>query len=65
MGWVRIELMPQEHRCAVVGTFHRLPVERSVSLDTALALWRSGVPTVIRRHGNSQTVVFPERAGSG
>ena len=57
--------MAHEPRCAVVGTSHRLPVERSVPLGMALALWRSGVPTVIRRPGDSHPVVSPELARSG
>lgn len=65
IGWVRIELLAHEHRCAVVGTSHRLPAERSVPLGTALALWRSGVPAVIRRRRGGHTVVSSELAGSG
>ncbi len=65
MGWVRIEIQADGPRCTVFGVSHRLPVERSVPLGIALALWRSGVPTVIRRRGGSHAVLSPELAGSG
>ena len=65
ISWVRIDLVVEGHRCTVAGISHRLPVERSVPLDTALALWQSGVPTVIRRQGDSHTVVSSQPVGSG
>ena len=34
--------------CEVMGVGHRLPTVRRVSLDTALGLAASGVPTVVR-----------------
>lgn len=61
VSWVRIELLPDGHRCVVIGVSHRLPVERSIPLGTALALWRNGIPTVIRR---PDKVVSSEPAGS-
>jgi hypothetical protein len=66
ISWVRIELLAHGHRCAVVvGVSHRLPVERSVPLGTALELWRSGVPTVLRHREIGDNAVSPELAGSG
>ena len=46
--WVRIMVMDGHTRCEAVGIGHRLPAARRVSLDTALALASSGVPSVIR-----------------
>ena len=65
IGWVRIEIQADGPCCTVFGVSHRLPVERSVPLGIALALWRSGVPTVIRHRGGSHTAVSSELAGSG
>ncbi|HWI02723.1 MAG TPA: hypothetical protein VNT52_02690 [Acidimicrobiales bacterium] len=51
MSWVRIVLADAHTRCEVVGTGHRLPTVRRVSLDTALDLVAAGVPSVIRAGG--------------
>ena len=48
VSWVRIVLDDAGAHCEVLGVGHRLPNARRVSLDTALALAASGVPTVIR-----------------
>jgi hypothetical protein len=48
VSWVRITLDDQGAHCEVLGVGHRLPSARRVSLDTALALAASGVPTLVR-----------------
>ena len=48
VSWVRIVLDDGGAHCEVLGVGHRLPNVRRVSLDTALALAASGVPTVVR-----------------
>ena len=48
VSWVRIVVDDQGPHCEVLGVGHRLPNTRRVSLDTALALSASGVPTVVR-----------------
>lgn len=48
VSWVRIVLDGSGAHCQVVGVGHRLPNARRISLDTALALAATGVPTVIR-----------------
>ncbi len=48
VSWVRIVLDDSGAHCEVLGVGHRLPSVRKVSLDTALALAASGVPTVVR-----------------
>ena len=48
VSWVRIVVDGEGARCDVLGVGHRLPAVRRVSLDTALALAASGVPTVVR-----------------
>ena len=48
VSWVRITVDGQGAHCHVLGVGHRLPSERRISLDTALALAASGVPTVVR-----------------
>ncbi len=48
VSWVRIVLDDQGAHCAVFGVGHRLPSTLCVSLETALALAASGVPTVVR-----------------
>jgi hypothetical protein len=48
VSWVRITVDERGARCEVHGVGHRLPNTRPVSLDTALALAASGVPTVVR-----------------
>ena len=48
VSWVRIVVDDSGTRCQVVGVGHRLPSTRRVSLETALALAASGVPTVVR-----------------
>jgi len=47
VSWVRIVLDDQGAHCQVLGVGHRLPSTLSVSLDTALALAASGVPTLV------------------
>ncbi len=64
VGWVVIEALPHGHRCQVMGVGHRVPVERVVPLTTALALWRSGVPTVVRRRRSTDAVASHHLAGS-
>jgi hypothetical protein len=48
---VRIVVDGQGAHCEVLGVGHRLPTVRRVSLDTALSLAASGVPTVVRSAG--------------
>ena len=48
VSWVRIRLDDAGAHCEVLGVGHRLPSVRRVSLDTALALAATGVPTVVR-----------------
>lgn len=48
ISWVRITVDGHGARCEVHGVGHRLPAAHRVSLDTALALAASGVPTVVR-----------------
>ena len=51
VSWVRIVVDGHGAHCEVVGVGHRLPTVRRVSLDTALGLAASGVPTVVRSAG--------------
>jgi hypothetical protein len=48
VSWVRIVVDGAGAHCEVLGVGHRLPTVRRVSLDTALSLAASGVPTVVR-----------------
>ena len=48
VSWVRIVLDESGPHCQVLGVGHRLPNARRISLDTALALAATGVPTVVR-----------------
>ena len=48
VSWVRIIVDDAGAHCEVLGVGHRLPSVRRVSLDTALGLAASGVPTVVR-----------------
>jgi hypothetical protein len=48
VSWVRIMVADGRTRCEAVGIGHRLPTVRRVSLDTAMTLVTSGVPSVIR-----------------
>ena len=48
VSWVRITVDDRGAHCELHGVGHRLPNARRVSLDTALALAASGVPTVVR-----------------
>ena len=48
VSWVRIVVDGDGAHCEVLGVGHRLPSARRVSLDTALSLAASGVPTVVR-----------------
>ena len=48
VSWVRIVVDGSGAHCEILGVGHRLPTVRRVSLDTALALAASGVPTVVR-----------------
>ena len=48
VSWVRIVVDGAAAHCEVLGVGHRLPAVHRVSLDTALALAASGVPTVVR-----------------
>ena len=59
VSWVRIVVDGGEAHCEVLGVGHRLPNVHRVSLDTALALAASGVPTVVR------TTERAERAPAG
>lgn len=47
VSWVRITLDERGAHCHLHGVGHRLPSVRRVSLDTALTLAASGVPTVV------------------
>jgi hypothetical protein len=51
VSWVRITVDGHGAHCEVLGVGHRLPAARRVSLDTALDLAASGVPTVVRSTG--------------
>ncbi len=51
VSWVRIVVDGTGAHCEVLGVGHRLPSVRRVSLDTALELAASGVPTVVRSAG--------------
>ena len=51
VSWVRIVVDGDGVHCEVLGVGHRLPTVRRVSLDTALDLAASGVPTVVRSAG--------------
>jgi hypothetical protein len=51
VSWVKITVDGAGAHCQVVGVGHRLPSVRRISLDTALALSASGVPTVVRSTG--------------
>ncbi|MCA1691086.1 MAG: hypothetical protein ABR540_02650 [Acidimicrobiales bacterium] len=47
--WVRVVVRPGGRaRCQAVGTGHRLPTVREVSLEAALEMAAGGVPLVIR-----------------
>jgi hypothetical protein len=48
VSWVRIVVDADGTHCEVLGVGHRLPTVRRVSLETALGLAASGVPTVVR-----------------
>ena len=48
VSWVRIVLDDDGAHCEVLGVGHRLPKARRITLDTALALAATGVPTVVR-----------------
>ena len=48
VSFVRIVLSPESVSCHAVGTGHRRPVVRRVSLATTMALASRGVPTVVR-----------------
>ena len=48
VSFVRIVVGDGRTSCQAVGTGHRLPTVRPVSLDVAVALVASGVPSVIR-----------------
>lgn len=48
VSWVRITVDGHGAHCEVHGVGHRLPAVHRVSLETALALAASGVPTVVR-----------------
>ena len=48
VSWVRIVVDGAGAHCEVFGVGHRLPTARRISLDTALGLAASGVPTVVR-----------------
>ena len=48
VSWVRILLSEGGADCEAFGVGHRLPNARRISLETALALARGGVPTIVR-----------------
>ena len=48
VSFVRIVVGDGRTRCEAVGTGHRLPTVRPVSIEDAMALAASGVPTVVR-----------------
>ena len=54
VSWVRIVVDGEGAHCEVMGVGHRLPSVRRISLDTALDLAASGVPTVVRSAGASK-----------
>ncbi len=59
VSWVRITLDDHGAHCRIHGIGHRLPVTRQVSLDTALALAASGVPTVVRSADGASEKLLP------
>ena len=59
VSWVRIVLDQDGAHCQVLGVGHRLPNVRRVSLDTALALAASGVPTVVRSSDGAEHALTP------
>lgn len=54
VSWVRIVVDAHGAHCEVLGVGHRLPTARRVSLDTALGLAATGVPTVVRSAAASE-----------
>jgi hypothetical protein len=46
--WQRIDLHRGAATCHVRGVRHRLPAERPISLEAALALAERGLPTLVR-----------------
>ena len=59
VSWVRIVLDDHGAHCHVLGVGHRLPMSRPVSLDTALALAASGIPTVVRSADGASERLLP------
>ena len=57
VSWVRIVLDDDGAHCQVLGVGHRLPNARPISLETALALAATGVPTVIRSADRSERLL--------
>jgi hypothetical protein len=47
ISWIRFELSASGTRAEVHGVRHRLPVTVPASLEAALALAASGIPTVV------------------
>ena len=61
VSWVRIVVDDGGAHCEVLGVGHRLPSVRRVSLDTALSLAASGVPTVVRSAGTTSEQALAPR----
>ncbi len=61
VSWVRIVIDGDGAHCEVVGVGHRLPSVRRISLDTALGLAASGVPTVVRSAGAASEQALANR----
>ena len=59
VSWVRIVLDGDGPHCEALGVGHRLPAARRISLDTALALAASGVPTVVRSGDGAAEKLLP------
>lgn len=59
VSWVRIVLDGDRASCEALGVGHRLPAVRRISLDTALALAASGVPTVVRSPDGATEKLLP------
>ena len=56
VSWVRIVLDDQGAHCQAVGVGHRLPITRPITLETALTLAATGVPTVVRSADGAETL---------
>ncbi len=64
-AWVRVRVGAAGLCCEVIGTGHRSPVVRRITLSTATALVAGGVPAlVVRRNDLPVADQVPARAGA-